>query len=584
MAAASTSTHPFGTGVDLLRPLGGKYPGISSEVDRSILQKSSDEPSVSEADKEQTNTLGTSGSSISAPSSTAIEDCEYVFRSFDGKAVLRAEQLVVATSGTVDGLITLVKEYKVHKKSILRYFTDLRGHETAIPATLTWDARPPVKRLVLGGLFATFISHDSKGVALCIMQCTGIKLKSKLLDEAPIDEISLPQTEYDIGGQMFELVSICTVPESEEVNLNDYHWLWTSGFVALEKHAARKPASGTTSSRTGNLHFSVSDRIVLPLTEGLEYTSVLAPDTSSLSEKPNDPKYRRLERCSKTWRFENDELLKMHAALIKRCEGGDDVRGYASGMAYYDNRVKLPENGPRRCTICGHSVAVDEQQNHMGKHILRSQYGLADESWPVKVSPDYPCGFCGQSVIGVVNGKVNSKCPLEYPLRMKDASKSSKSRHSSNAPVQCKLAHCGEFHWKYSMEDHFWDRHPNWKELIQGMGDLQATIEITDEEKGRNGVALAPRPSRARQGLAPRRDRELPLSTRYPHNDSPRRPRIYRADSTHQHPVPAFTYHPHTIAYTHSTPYAGSQTALSYPTHQYNPDPFFDPFQLHINR
>lgn len=142
-----------------------------------------------------------------------------------------------------------------------------------------------------------------------------------------------------------------------------------------------------------------------------------------------------------------------------------------------------------------------------------------------QVSPDYPCGFCGQTTIGKVcgiiqatKGKIDSKCPFEHPLRMKDASKSSGSRHSSNVPVKCKLANCSEWHWKYNMLRHFSDKHPSWEDLLRGNNDFLKAIEIEDVEKERIGVPLElARPSPARLGHAPRREREAPI-TRHTHN------------------------------------------------------------------
>ncbi|KAJ7885277.1 hypothetical protein B0H14DRAFT_2563914 [Mycena olivaceomarginata] len=64
--------------------------------------------------------------------------------------------------------------------------------------------------LRLQGLFATLISFNVSEVSMAILQCTGIKITNThpptSLDAAPIAEISLPETRYEVTGQILSLV------------------------------------------------------------------------------------------------------------------------------------------------------------------------------------------------------------------------------------------------------------------------------------------------------------------------------------------------------------------------------------------
>ncbi|KAJ7715497.1 hypothetical protein B0H14DRAFT_2300857, partial [Mycena olivaceomarginata] len=83
------------------------------------------------------------------------------------------------------------------------------------------------------------------------------------------------------------------------------------------------------------------------------------------------------------------------------------------------------------------------------------------------VEKQYPCGFCGQSTvnvtctIGLIRKQVQSSCPDAYKFKLSAALTCSMFKPSTNAPIQCML--CSTVHWKYNMDDHLRERHPNWQ-------------------------------------------------------------------------------------------------------------------------
>ncbi|KAF8988068.1 hypothetical protein BDQ17DRAFT_1257955, partial [Cyathus striatus] len=74
------------------------------------------------------------------------------------------------------------------------------------------------------------------------------------------------------------------------------------------------------------------------------------------------------------------------------------------------------------------------------------------------VSDDFPCGFCGQpmskgkcQIHSISHNRVDSLCKYAYPLLLSTALHVSKSKPCTNIPIACKIAGCGEIHWKYNM-------------------------------------------------------------------------------------------------------------------------------------
>ncbi|KAJ7799550.1 hypothetical protein B0H14DRAFT_2248143, partial [Mycena olivaceomarginata] len=106
-------------------------------------------------------------------------------------------------------------------------------------------------------------------------------------------------------------------------------------------------------------------------------------------------------------------------------------------------------------------------QNHVGKHILCSLRGVHENNIVTPVGEHYPCGFCGQStlngtcVIGILHGQANSSCSDAYKFKIAAASKSSISKPCTNVPIACIM--CNSVHWKYNMDAHLLERHPNWE-------------------------------------------------------------------------------------------------------------------------
>jgi hypothetical protein len=224
------------TNVDLLRPQGGKYPGISSEVDRSINSSDNTEPT-----------------NETSPDLSQIDPSSLPFRSYNAIAALNAERETSITRPAFSDPFVLLKtadgkEHKIFKKSALRILLEPssdvdyhKSHDRLIRVRTfgssigdhsnSWEVKnsnlrhllPDNKIFALGSLFATLISTDGDGVSLSILQCTSIKIASHLVESAPVDEISLSNSAYDIGGQILELVPFRSRPILNAANLTMFN-------------------------------------------------------------------------------------------------------------------------------------------------------------------------------------------------------------------------------------------------------------------------------------------------------------------------------------------------------------------------
>ncbi|KAJ7251090.1 hypothetical protein C8J57DRAFT_1078413 [Mycena rebaudengoi] len=482
-------------GFDLMRPKGGKYPGVSKEVDRSLVDVyTSSEPSNGAKD---------------SPSDAQVANGKIL--GFDGRAALEAERATAAentSSTTADSepdrhsiWIKLTEDGQklAHKKTVLRTFMD--------PTFDINDGKSHDRLLRLRQwLFATLVSFNTSTVSLAILQCTGIKIVNThpitYLEAAPTAEISLPDSRYEITGQILSLVPF--VPSSDPTG--NISWAWAAQFVAFESAKAKQASPTDAPARMRHLSITVNGRLVLPLLLKDLKQSTLEEilNVQVLNEENSD--------LQKTWVFSNAQLDEMTATLRGRVQD-DEVRlkipvygpvkegryPYEATMTdrkLYQTLQKLshclasikapaPKDQRRPCNICGKKVAAPDRQNHMGKHILLSLQGVQDPSLLAEVEKNYPCGFCGQTSspdgcgVGIASGKATSSCSEAYAFQITAASKSSATKPCTNVPIRCSL--CTEIHWKYNFPRHLKDKHPSWEVTMpeESRDEFSAKISVT---------------------------------------------------------------------------------------------------------
>ncbi|KAJ7761933.1 hypothetical protein DFH07DRAFT_867598 [Mycena maculata] len=440
---------------DLMRPNGGRYPSVSTSVDRSMADLSSG----------QTEAVGGIDPETMNPSSLTID--------FDAMIACEAAQRVAESSAEPHSVFATIDDagHAVHKKSILRTLFDM-----------THDNRSSPDRLArLGNIFATMISHNGSHLSLAIAKCTLIKqgpsgAKSASTSAIPLGELHLPSSPYTISGQIFSLIPI---PSTS--NPNPGKWAWDGDFITLL--LTMKGAAGKgEASRINNLQFSVPSRLIDPIHNKAEETLAFDITVPCKHEK--------------TWLFSDADILQSWYRLYNRILGDRTLHdkfpkftGVSDGSFPYEispSAGKVPRDylfrtiantaigesniSRHTCRICQKPVKDTDRQTHVGHHILKAFCGVVDES-AKSVSVSYPCGLCGGPTsdgacnIRIKGGKADSDCPSAYPFLISAASQFRESRPCTNVPVACPL-NCNETHWKYNFQQHLQERHPTWEQII----------------------------------------------------------------------------------------------------------------------
>ncbi|KAK7034930.1 hypothetical protein R3P38DRAFT_2771988 [Favolaschia claudopus] len=306
-------------GFDLMRPNGGKYPGLSKEVDRSLgdaLDSAGTEPLAS-ADANVNDSL--------VPADILA---------YNAELALASEKAAHTESNGHSLWIDLTEDgrKKAHKKTILRTLmdptfdiNDNKSHDRLLRVRYysiggdSWDRTASTvyskstsedHLLKIQGLFASLVCFNGSKTSLAILQCTGIKIVNThpitYLEAAPSAEISLPDTRYEITGQILSLV-----PIDESNNFSGrISWAWIAQYVAFDSAKAKQASAAELPSRMRHLSVTVDGRLVLPLK-----SSDLKQST--LEEILNIPRPADKE-SEKTWVFFNEQLEVFGRILCER--------------------------------------------------------------------------------------------------------------------------------------------------------------------------------------------------------------------------------------------------------------------------
>lgn len=551
-------------GYDLMRPNGGdSYPGVSKEVDRSLEDVYSGDDSL----------IPVSPSSESDPVIPNLSQAEEFLSSETNQPQLNTSPVGnPSTSPCTHSIFMKIDDMGnvQHKKTILRIVFDsthdidyAKTHDRLLRVRYfsiggdSWDRKGGLKlgeglsereKFKIGGLFATLIRVNGTTVGIAIAQTTIIKTGSKpngpassSIASAPLDEITLPSSSYEISGQLLSLTPITLDLE------NKVSWIWDGKFVAFEAVKARQSSTPRESHKKRELNFIVPATLIIPISSDSEVMEV------DIADLPGNATLTFKEGMDTTWVVTDTEMTKLRAELWKRVNidgsslqthiptygrvlhgvfpyqssenGKTNTQSSSSSDADHllDDTLKIVQQAGTlmteavksderlKCRICLKDVAGGDRQNHMGKHILYHLQRIEDPTAqnPVstitsmrfditlkifnQISSDYPCGFCGESsstngkctVSIAAGGKAASTCPDTYRFAIAPASKISKQKPCTNVPIRC--AFCVETHWKYNMENHLRERHPSWKN-DPNAGRVSKQIEVSQEEHRALGI------------------------------------------------------------------------------------------------
>ncbi|THH17691.1 hypothetical protein EUX98_g9079 [Antrodiella citrinella] len=397
-------------GVDLMRPKGGKYPGISLEVDHSI------------GDSDTNTTLATD---TNAPEidieAIGSDTTKFPFLSYDGQAELNASGGRTAFTIPEHSIWMELEGGKLaHKKTVLRHFTDdsmdndyNRSHDRLLrvryfsiggdkldrsqSSIYTSQSRGP-GFFGLGSLYETLVvlaSAKPPKIGLAILQCTSIKQGSQTLSTAPADEIMHVSSKFDVSRQILSFVPLTQLSQQTPSSpaSSTITWAWDSNYTTWDpppKAGSQKSAPTGTGSGP-RLNISVHGTLTYPLFSPkvksiLAGDQILEPIVDSLPTS-----------ISRTWIVAETDLQKVEEDLHKRVIRSDEIRqrlqsvgsirsGYfpytvsiAPGqtLEHITSSISPPvdQRGSLSCCICNASVKGADRQTHMGSHIRCSING-----------------------------------------------------------------------------------------------------------------------------------------------------------------------------------------------------------------
>ncbi|KAF7335508.1 hypothetical protein MVEN_02204600 [Mycena venus] len=348
---------------DLLRPFGGKYPGISTEIDRSMVNI----PTTRATDVDL-EIVGRAGS--------INPICEF---DFDSRMAADKSRRDIASHDPHSVFATISSGGQLcHKKAIVRTFFDTPdAHSThdrlqrVRGFTLggkSWEREEPLAggetispstHFQLGNLFTTFICYNGTHLGLAVAKSTLIKRgppgsKSPSISAVPLAELSLSSSPYT---------------------------------------------------------FSVSSRLIDPITQKGRREALIFD-----LEKTNDSTgINFTSEREKTWIFDNTALLNSWYTVKNRVIGdptlhdkipvfsgtNDGIFPYQVGLSesfqgtvYAYSIVGTPIAdviaNRQTCRICGKRVKDTDRQTHMGQHIRRALRGVPEDSVKIPVQCSDP--------------------------------------------------------------------------------------------------------------------------------------------------------------------------------------------------
>ncbi|KAK1235331.1 hypothetical protein PQX77_001450 [Marasmius sp. AFHP31] len=408
---------------DLLRPLGytngGKYPAISSEVDRSMVNSS---PSSSVA-----GTTTSTATPLEQPGDISnLDSANNNLLNIDFDTMMANELAQRVASAEPHSVKAVVNKNgdEAFKKTIVNVYFDMThdvhgSHErvlrvrqfrtagkewaSALAETSLVGDQDPSHFFKLGSLFATLISPDGQRLALAVVHSTVLKKegssgKSDVLRSAPLAEIVLADSRYRLMGQVLSLRPIAQ---------NGSEWAWDTDFVRFTSTKPRKNNNESSTTQVAradeapaqakDISFIAHGALIHPLKE-LDYR-VITPD--EFPEGTLGPEFHQdttwafssiqLRECwSKLWEIvhSNPQLHEhipvftgVHSSPFPYYVPPYQVNGHTYSPIWWSapvpNTVRL-KSDTKPCHVCYAEIKDGFRQQHMGQHILKRMYAIKD--------------------------------------------------------------------------------------------------------------------------------------------------------------------------------------------------------------
>ncbi|KAJ6456289.1 hypothetical protein C8R47DRAFT_996339 [Mycena vitilis] len=363
-----------------------------------------------------------------------------------------------------------------------------------------------------GDLFITLI-RDSKSVSLAVVRSTDISVDGKRAPSVNINSIKNEKTAVKLTGQIYKLkaVTACSedmsesaVPISDEAEtlVNSWTWVWTG-----ESLMGKSTMKGTNISTDKPHTITVPGHLVEPI----------SPKAVDAHGRLTIEEMRTLNSTGVTWAFSHDLLRTLILQLWERVEVANiglkelpALKELYTGFPYTwatglpgllseaGTALMVERSSAEKCLYC--TETPSNWRGHMGSHVIRKLRGSGEIDrerkakkiqGPAPIYPPvdavYPCGFCGRSnrpecrVTMKPKGEsfeIHSNCRYVHNFNYKPANTGSAATPSRNVPVICHLCPTppGRYPtfpgiWRYNMEQHLRDAHPEYASPLQPEGD-----------------------------------------------------------------------------------------------------------------
>ncbi|KAJ6550135.1 hypothetical protein B0H19DRAFT_1074017 [Mycena capillaripes] len=307
---------------DPMRPLGGKYPAISGDVDRSMAAYSS-EP----------------GAQLIDPDS---ENFANLVAGVDIDALIASEKCSESSEST----------------HLL--FAEIDGADTTAD-----EAISPTTNFQLGNLFTTLISYNGTHLGLAVAKCTLLKRSgppAASVSAIPRGELASSSSSYTISGQVLSLIP----------GPGNTAWTWDGAFISFSLKKKKKN-SGEEISRLRNLQVTVSSRLI----------DCNINDQAQSVSGFNLPGSRE-RTCDLNQKF--PILIGVtECAFPYQTEHSPDYPSILLAWPIANTAIEESIKRRRACGVCQEPVRDTNSQGHVGQHILMALRGVQDPSVKINI-------------------------------------------------------------------------------------------------------------------------------------------------------------------------------------------------------
>ncbi|GLB43863.1 hypothetical protein LshimejAT787_1500470 [Lyophyllum shimeji] len=488
--------------LDMLKPFGdGKYPGVSTDVDRSlepILPIAQEDPldsssiEIFSADSDEVNERVSDHSTLEpqlnlphpepVSEEPALDDDFTLEEHLDELA--GSPPTTDSENHSAPNAWLEHSRRKVHKSSICRLVITpdwiRKSHERTFRVRgYTTDSKPrrfnsedsvlKADAFLVGDVFGTLV-RCGKVVALAVLKCIALEEKGVRVERVKCQSLPHDAAGIKLLGQILDIRMVPADPDgtSGEIELpyiepETHDWLWNGSFVKLDLDQTNPSPIGKAARKTVALKLSsiactpLNPRIV-KASHRFHPTDTPELNTAGLTWEFSNGELTLL--AEKLWETVKDSKLGLSPLPVFRANSSfpyrsNDGTPLVSVEGSHELEAQQAERTNHfRCYQCLSEVEVKRARQHVGRHILKALRGIKEDlkGEPIAVGAgSMPCGFCGRSgnpacdQVFLSKGKspqATSGCRLASKFHYQPSLKSTGSTPCTNVPILCSIAGC----------------------------------------------------------------------------------------------------------------------------------------------